>query len=99
MFGLLLFGFGTVSLASNTCPDGQYYDTNQGKCVVQQYDTLLAIIANQCKEVVYTPWTSCDTRFNFQFRTIVKPINGCTPTGIQQAYQIRRCGSINLGID
>jgi len=101
LFGLILFGFSAVAKASEpTCDNGYHYDSEQGKCVLTwQGDTLLAILANQCKEVEYTPWTECDTRFNFQFRTIIKPINGCRPTGIQQAYQLKRCGSINLGIE
>lgn len=55
---------------------------------------LFIILAGQCKTVEYTEWSACNKNFGikgFQFRDIIKPINGCMPTGIQQSETVRDC--------
>lgn len=84
VFGLILFGFSTVVKAEDNKP--------------LPSDTLVSVLAGQCKEVEYTAWSPCDTRFNFNFRTIITPVSGCRPTGIQQAMQLKFCNSDTPGI-
>lgn len=54
-------------------------------------DNLWVILANQCKSVEYTEWSECNELFNLQYRTIIRPENGCTPTSQQQVDQQRVC--------
>lgn len=101
IFGLLLFGLGNlVSADGTTCEKGFRYDSETDSCVKIQYsDGLVALLNAQCKFVEYTEWQPCMTNFGLQLRTVIQPESGCVVTGLQQAYQIRKCGSDILGIN
>lgn len=53
------------------------------------------LVANQCKEVVYSDWSPCMLNFNMQLRTIISHQDGCMLSTKQQVETLRYCDSLN----